>query len=159
MKLLFPFLLLGLLSGSCQKKAEANGPELIEVCPSGNTVTTVPVGYQKITGSWQWVQDETSQRGSGTSYQTPASTGKAIRLEFRDTRSYQFIEKGAVTESGTYALRQAGTDPILVLDLTPSGKTGNGGVLITLCDEGLVLLGGANDAGPNVSYARIAGTK
>lgn len=154
MKPLLPFLLLSLMTASCQKKAEANRPNPTEVCPAGNTVTTAAAGDQKILGSWEWVQDETSQRGSGTSYQTPASTGKTLRLEFRDNHVYQHLENGKITESGTYALRQAGTDPILVLDLTPSGKTGNGGVLITLCDEGLVLLGGANDAGANRSFSR-----
>lgn len=155
MKPLLPFILLSLLTNSCQKKSEANGPNQTEVCPAGNTATTAAAGDQKLPGSWNWVQDETSQRGSSTSYQTPASTGKTLRLEFRDNRSYQYLENGMITESGTYTLRQAGTDPILVLDLTPSSKTGNGGVLITLCDEGLVLLGGANDAGANRSFRRV----
>ena len=61
----------------------------------------------------------------------------------------------SVRQDVTYALRQAGTDPLLVLDLTPNGKDPNGGVLITLCDEGLVLLGGAADAGANRSFQRV----
>lgn len=158
-KIFLSFFLSGLLLGACQKKADANEPEIIEACPEGNTATTTGVGYQKILGAWDWVQDELSQRGVGTSYQTPASTGKNLRLEFRDNRSYQFIENQAVIESGTFALRQAGTDPLLVLDLTPTGKDPNGGVLITLCDEGLVLLGGANDAGSNRSFQRVQGSR
>ncbi len=159
MKVLLPFLLFGLLTGACQKKANDNEPNLIEVCLTGNTATTPDVGNQKILGSWQWVQDVTSIRGSGPSYATPASTGKTLRLEFRNDRSYQYLENGAVTESGTYALRQAGTDPILLLDLNPAGKDPNGGVLITLCDNGLVLLGGANDAGANRSFERFRGIR
>lgn len=159
MKTFLALFLSGLLVGSCQKKSDANEPDLIEVCPAGNTATTTGVGYQKIVGTWNWVQDETSQRGTGTSYQTPASTGKNFRLEFRDNRSYQVIENQAISEYGTYALRQAGTDPLLFLDLTPNGKDPNGGVLITLCDEGLVLLGGANDAGPNRSFQRVQGVR
>ena len=150
---------LGLLLSACQKRSDTAPPEPVEVCPAGNTATTTGAGYQKILGSWQWVQDELTQRGTSTSYQTPASTGKNLRFEFRDNRSYQVIENAAVREYGTYALRQAGTDPLLFLDLTPNGKDPNGGVLITLCDEGLVLLGGANDAGANRSFRRIAGTR
>lgn len=150
---------LGLLLSACQKGSDTTPTEPIVVCLAGNTATTTSVGYQKILGSWQWVQDEWTQRGMGTSYQTPASTGKNLRLEFRDNRSYQVIENQVVSEYGTYTLRQAGTDPILFLDLTPNGKDPNGGVLITLCDEGLVLLGGANDAGPNRSFQRFLGTK
>lgn len=154
-KTFFALVLSGLLVGSCQKKSDANEPEILSVCPAGNTVTTTTVGSQKILGAWQWVQDELTRRGAGTSYQTPASTGKNLRFEFRDNGSYQVIENAAVSEYGTYVLRQAGTDPVLFLDLTPNGKDPNGGVLITLCDEGLVLLGGANDAGANRSFQRI----
>ncbi len=158
-KTFLALVLSGLLIGSCQKKSDDNEPEIIQACPAGNTATTTSVGYQKILGAWNWVQDETTQRGAGTSYQTPASTGKNLRLEFRDNGSYQVIENQAITESGTYTLRQFLTDPILMLDLTPTGKDPNGGVLITLCDEGLVLLGGANDAGANRSFQRIPGSR
>jgi hypothetical protein len=156
------YLLVGCLSvllSACQKKSGTDPAEPVNVCPAGNLAMTADAGYQKILGSWQWAQDELTQRGAGTSYQTPASTGKNLRLEFRADRSYQVIENAAVSEYGIYALRQAGTDPVLFLDLTPTGKDPNGGVLITLCDEGLVLLGGANDAGPNRSFRRIPGTR
>jgi len=135
---------LGVLLNACQKKSGPTEPQPVAVCPTGNTATTTAAGYQKILGSWNWVQDLGQSQLGGTLYRTPATTGNVIRLEFRDNRSYQYIENQSILESGTYALRQAETYPILMLDLLPNGKESSAslfrsGALLTLCDEGLVL--------------------
>lgn len=152
-----PLFLAGLVLtlATCQREsAEPQALAEVRVCPAGNTATTPAEGYRLLPGTWTWAQDEWVRRGSGTTLDTPTSTGKQIRFVFNTDRSYQYLVNGTATEAGTYALRQAGTDPILVLDLAPQGQTASGGVLLTLCENGLVLLGGANDAGPNRSFVR-----
>lgn len=154
MKRITLFALLSLLA--CQEKnRESPGPTgTVDVCPDGNTATQVAEGYRLLPGTWNWVQDVWNRRGVGTTVDTPISTGKQIQFVFHTDRTYRYLETGRPTETGTYALRRAGTDPLLVLDLTPAGGAASGGVLLTLCENGLVLLGGANDAGANRYFVR-----
>ncbi|MCY7352658.1 MAG: hypothetical protein LH606_18700 [Cytophagaceae bacterium] len=153
MKQLIACSLAALLVVSCEKTEKLEKEAQADVCPQGNTVVKVEEGYQKLVGDWTWQKSELVRRGAGTSVETPATTGTSKRFRFNADRTYQFFEAQTINESGTYRLRTVMNDPILILDLTRNGQA-NGGVLITLCDNGLILLGGANDAGPNEYYAR-----
>lgn len=153
MKNLIAFSLAALLVASCQKNKALEQKTNIDVCPQGNTVVKVDAGYQTLVGDWTWQKSELVRRGAGTSIETPATTGTTKRFRFNADKTYQFFEAQTIKESGTYQLRPFLNDPILMLELTQNGQA-NGGVLITLCDNGLILLGGANDAGPNGYYVR-----
>ena len=147
-------LLTTLLGSSCREQPTAD-PTSAEVCPAGNTATTPTVGYQTISGSWEWVQSVRSNRGSVTHVDTPASTGQTRRFIFNADRTYQYIVDQRLSESGTYELQNFFNDPILMLQLHKAGQLASGGVLLTLCDAGLTFAGGAADGGANVSYVRL----
>lgn len=152
MKPLLTLLLTALALHGCQKKADET-PPLAEVCPQGNTVTKADEAYQKIVGTWAWVSDVLVNRGGGYT-ETPRSTGRTQQFVFNPDRTYRFLVNQALSESGTFEIRPFLNDPVLVIELKPTQRTSSGGVLLTLCDEGLVFAGGATD-GINASYSRV----
>ncbi|MEZ0486935.1 hypothetical protein [Fibrella aquatica] len=155
MKFSLLLVLIVLSGGSCREQQQVIFPTPVDVCPLGNTVTTPAKGYQVISGSWQWVQSVSENRLSGTRISTPSSTRKTRRFVFNIDRTYQYFVDQKLQESGTYELRNASNDPILILQLQQAGQSTLGGVFITLCDTGLILEGNAGDGGENESYTHL----
>lgn len=152
MKPLFTLLLVGLALHGCQKKSDDTAP-VTEVCLHENTVNSVDVAYQKIVGTWEWVSNVLVNRGGGY-IETPRSTGRTQQFVFKSDKTYQFFVNQALSESGSFEIRQFLNDPVLAIELKPTQRASSGGVLLTLCDTGLVFAGGAFD-GVNGSYTRV----
>lgn len=60
------------------------------------------IDISSLVGDWNWVS--TTGGISGTTNDTPSSTGKAIVLSFKDDKTYTITTNGTITNQGTFTL-------------------------------------------------------